>query len=366
MNKWKGDDLHIDSDIQKMDGCNKLWNLIVTERESGKSTLLWKKVYNTFKDKKRPSILVKRFQTDITDLFIDGVAIIIGKFTDQQITFKYNKGDLRAGGILDLKIIVDGKEQEGVFCRIVALNTPLSRLKSQVLLNPRYIFEDEFICNKRLKERYLEDEVFRLKEGVYNTYLRFVEKKDLTIYLFGNPYSVVNPYVSYLKIDANKIYPGSFLVGEGYCMWNYQIKPELKAKLLEGNPLYQFDDAYKAYAYDGRAIQDINIKILKNIPENFRLEYVFKIHGKTIGLYHGYQFEPEKLFYYAKLIDKDQIGAWRDVLCFDFGEMADKTVLVATGNKMLYYAFREAVEHRWIAFASAEEGWLIEEIYQSI
>lgn len=366
MNKWQGDDLHIDSDIQKLDGHNKLWNLIVTERESGKSTLLWKKVYNTYKDKHRPCILIKRFQTDITGLFIDGIAIIISQFTNQKVSFKYNKSDLKSGGLLDLYLIIDEKVQEGVFCRIVALNTPLSRLKSQVLLNARYIFFDEFICNKRLKERYLEDEVFRLKEGVYTTYLRFVPKKDLSIYLFGNPYSLFNPYFSYLNIDTNKVYPGSMLIGDSYCEWNYQIKPELKEKILRDNPLYQFDEAYKKYAFDGRAIQDAEVKVLKEQPVNFKLEYVFKIHDKHIGIYHGYQFTPEKLYYYAKIIDKETLSKRRDVICFDFGEMADKTVLFSTGNKMLYYSFREAVEHRWIAFHSVEESWLIEEIYQEL
>ena len=40
LNEWKGDNLHIDSDIGNIDGHNKTWNFIVTERESGKSTLL--------------------------------------------------------------------------------------------------------------------------------------------------------------------------------------------------------------------------------------------------------------------------------------------------------------------------------------
>ena len=37
---WKGDDLHIDSEIGKMDGYGKTWNFIISEREAGKSCLL--------------------------------------------------------------------------------------------------------------------------------------------------------------------------------------------------------------------------------------------------------------------------------------------------------------------------------------
>lgn len=130
--------------------------------------------------------------------------------------------------------------------------------------------------------------------------------------------------------------------------------------------MYQFDDAYRKYAYDGRAIQDADIKVLKSRPEGFKLEYVFKIHNKCVGIYHGYQFEPERLAYYAEIIAASEVSKRRDIVCFDFGEMADRTVLFSTGSKILYYSFKEAVERRMIAFHSIEESWLIEEIYQQL
>ena len=34
--EWKGDKLHIDSDIGKLDGHQRTYNFIVTEREAGK------------------------------------------------------------------------------------------------------------------------------------------------------------------------------------------------------------------------------------------------------------------------------------------------------------------------------------------
>lgn len=348
-----------------MDGCNKLWNLIVTERESGKTTLMWKKAYNTYKDKNRPSIIVKRFGTEITQMWLDGAATIISDFTNQSVSFKYNSGDFRSGGILDIYLVVDGQEFKTPFCRIIALNVKMRKLKSQVLNNPRYIMIDEFIINKRLGEDYLSDEVLRIQEGVYTTYLRYVPKKDLTIYLFGNPYSLFNPYFMYLNIDTSKVYPGSFIVGENYVEWSYQIKPELKEKLLRDNKMYQFDDAYKKYAFDGRAIQDADVKIIKQ-PEGFKLQYIFKIKDTYIGIYRGYQLEPERIFFYAKIINRDEVSKRRDVICFDFGQMADRTVLFNSGNKALYYSFKSAVEHRQIGFASVNESWLIEEIYQEL
>ena len=91
---WIGDKLHIDSDIQRVDGCKKTWNLIVTERESGKTTLLWKKVYNVFRRSARPSIIVRRYQADITNLFLEGISTIVSTFTNQNVTFDYNKTDM--------------------------------------------------------------------------------------------------------------------------------------------------------------------------------------------------------------------------------------------------------------------------------
>ena len=220
----------------------------------------------------------------------------------------------------------------------------------------------------------MDDEPFRLKEGVYNTYKRYVEEradgtKDLSIYFFGNPYSVFNPFFSDLKINTNKIYPGAFIAENDYCVYCYQIKQELREKLLAENPLYKFDDAYKKYAFDGRAIQDADIRIETEQPLSFKLAYVFKIHGKCLGIYRGYQEESEttdRLYYWTKLIDASSISKRRDIICFDFGDMASRTVLLDNNGKKLYTYLRQAIEHRWIAYASVEESWLMEEIHQEL
>ena len=369
---WTGDNLHIDSDIQRVDGCRKTWNFLVTERESGKSTLLWKKIYNVFRRSSRPSILVRRFQADITDLFIEGAQTIISMFTKQNVTFDYNKTTMRTGGMLDLYLCIDEKRIDKVFCRIIALNTTLSRLKSQVLENPKYIMFDEFICNKRIGEKYLDDEPFRLKEGVYNTYKRYCESradgtKDLSMYFFGNPYSLFNPFFSDLKVNTNELHPGAFVSKDDYVIYCYQIKPELKEKLLRENPLYQFDDAYKKYAFDGRAVQDADIRIETEQPLNFKLIYVLKIHGECLGIYRGFRYtDTDRLYYWTKLIDPSSISKRRDITCFDFGDMAIRTVLLDNNGKKRYSALKEAIEHRWIAYASVKESWLMEEIHQEL
>lgn len=354
---WKGDNLHIDSDIGRLDGFNKTWNFIVTERESGKTSLLWKKVYNAFKRTGRPSIIMRRFQSDISDIYVSSIEHVINKFTEQNFHFEYKKDEMKKGGQMDLKI--GGK----VFCRLIGLNTPLSRLKLSILKDVRYFMYDEFICNKRIGEKYLTDEPLQIKE-LYTTYRREASTPP-KIYFFGNPYSLFNPFFSNKNVPTNELYPGALFAKDDYAVFCYQIKPELKAKILAENPLYEFDDAYKRYAFDGQAVQDANIRLSSRQPEGFKLNFVLKLHGKCVGVFHGADFQ-NRLFYWAKRIDEEAVGKRRDIMCFDFGDMADKTVLFATGNKQLYYSFKQAIERRLIAFASIEESWLIEEIYQNI
>jgi hypothetical protein len=61
----------------------------------------------------------------------------------------------------------------------------------------------------------------------------------------------------------------------------------LRKKILEENPLYQFDNSYTAYAFDGSNVNDQNIIILDNIPEGYQLKHVFKTSGKYIGIYQN-------------------------------------------------------------------------------
>ena len=363
LKNWTGDNLHIDNDIGQLDGYQKPWNYIVTERESGKSTLLWKKVYNTFKRENRPSLILRRYQNDITDMYIEDVEKIINEFTEQDLHFDFKKQDLKNGGQMDLRL--NGE----VFCRIIALNSPVSKLKSMKLDKVKYIMFDEFICNKRIGERYLNDEPFRVKE-IYNTYNRHTVKFGLSpikVYMFGNPYSLYNPFFSDKCVPTNKLYPGAFVTDKDYCVWCYQIKQELKEKILKQNPLYQFDDAYKKYAFDGRAIQDANVRVEATQPRNFKLAYVMKLKGKCIGIYRGMILtETDKLFYWCKVINESEISKRRDIICFDFGDMANRTVLAQNNGRKLYSYLKESIEHRWIAYASIEESWMMEEIYQEL
>ena len=221
LKKWCGDNLHIDSDIQKIEGYNKKDNFIISEREPGKTTLMWKMIYNAYVNQDRPSILIKRYLNDISESYLEDSANLISEFTNQKIEFKYKKGDLKSG-LLTIKL----NDFDDVFCRVVALNTNISKLKSFKLKNIKYFMYDEFICNKRLGEKYLEDEPFRIKE-LYNTYNRENIKNNLPsikCYYFGNPYSLFNPFFIDKKVKTSKLYPGSLISEDDYVIWCYKMK----------------------------------------------------------------------------------------------------------------------------------------------
>lgn len=350
---FKGDDIHYNT--RNIDGYNKTFNFIVSPREPGKTTEKVNKMYTAFLKEGRPSIELKRFQVDITDQYIESIEGVICKFTGVDVKLEYNKSQLKQG-LMDIKL------NDKLFIRMIALNTPVSRFKSLYCDNVKYIIMDEFICNLRLGEKYLTDEFFRIKE-LYSTFNRETKKGNIRCYFFGNPYSLFNPYFTSLNVDVNKLKIGTIYSENDYAIELYQLKPELREYILKKNPLYQFDDSYKKYGFEGIAIHDTNVRI-EDRPLGFKLEFVFKLHDKTLGVYSGYDME-RSLFYYAELI-KYQVSNRRDILCFDFSQMSDKAVLVSPDIKKDLGYLVEAIRHRQIAYKSVEESYLMEEIYNNL
>lgn len=84
-----------------------------------------------------------------------------------------------------------------------------------------------------------------------------------------------------------KLTVGSIQQGPSWVVQVYELKPELKAYLLKTNPLYQFDDAYTAYAFDAAAPNDANIKLCPLCPESFSLRQVLHKGEKYIGIFRA-------------------------------------------------------------------------------
>lgn len=349
----KRDNIHYTT--RRIDGYNLPFNFIISEREAGKSTAIWlDKCYKAFKENGQTTLVVRRKVVHITKSYIDDIAKIINKFTDDNVHFTYASSSIDDG-------IVDIYVGDKIFIRVVALSIDITAIKSLVLLNLRYIVFDEFICNIRFKEKYLTNEAMKFME-VYNTFRR--ESSNLKCYFMGNPYSLFNPYFIFFNVRTHNLKRGAIVSdSKSYVIECYEMLPELRKKILEENPLYQFDNAYTKYAFDGVNINDQNIIVREDRPQNFSLAFIFKISGKYIGIYRNNVFEEFGLNYYGEFINVETVSKKRNIFCFDFEELVERTCMLSPDDKYKFQKIKDAMRRRMIAFDSIECYYLMEEIY---
>ena len=350
------DNLHYS--LNKILSYNKTFNFIISAREAGKSTAIWRQVYRKFKNTGRPSLVIRRAQVDITDVYIQSIEDTINDWFDVEVEFDVRKDKGCA-------IVFIGDQE---FCVILALSNPLSRIKSLVLKNLAYIVFDEFICNTRLGEKYLKNEAFKFKE-VFNTFYRCCRENDLKVLFAGNPYSLYNPYFDDLKVDTTKLKPGALIVENAYAIEAYQLTDGLKKKILSKNPLYQFDDSYTKYAFDGSAINDLNIPISKIKPDYFQLLYCFIYEGKTLGVYkYNGSLPPvggSKSFVYwiGQVTDE---GERRQVFCFDFSDLVSGSVIISVADKKMFQSLKLYIGKRRVIFQDLATNYAIEDIFSQL
>lgn len=347
------DNLHYDGN--NLESLNKPFNFIISERELGKTTWVWvKKAVKEFLKNKRTTIVIRRRIADITSTYIDDIAEVINKFLEPNIEFKYRKNT--KDGIVDVYI---GDDR---FIRVIALSNPMSRIKSLILRNLKYMVFDEFICNTRAGEKYLDDEAFRFKE-LFNTFQR--ESPDLRCFFLGNPYSMFNPYFIWINVDTRQLHPGCIVKGSQWAVECGILSDELRAAILKRNPLYQFDDGYKKYAFFGQAVNDANIQLASKCPEKFRLRHVIRIEGKYLYIYSDTSDNGLKDWNFTMwaCVRDNYSGSNRTVFCFDFKDLVNNTILMSTVDKARFEYFRNCIRFRRIKFETIEASYLTEEIY---
>lgn len=370
---WKDlDNMHFEWDDAL--SYNKTWNFAVGERESGKSVNSWIKLYNAFYYLEDPSIVLRRRQIDITPAYIDDIATLLNKFLkpQYQIQLLYRRGDI-SSGIADVWV---GNANENyswrdfeklpVFFRIMALAVPMARLKSMVLRNVRYMFMDEIIINTRAGEKYLPgDEHFLIKE-IYTTYNREAER-PIKILGAGNPYSVYCPLFSGLGVDSSKLKPGAFVVGDNYVIECFQTPPKLKAWILAHNPMYQFDDSYKRYAFGGESINDKNIRIHKTEPRNFKLKWVFKLGSDIITVHCGrsdksYK-EPFK-FWVCKHTEDwiRKMSKRRRIIVFTYNDLIEGAIKWSPADSDILFSLKEAMRKRQVTYNCIDASYMLEDV----
>ncbi|MBO7734200.1 MAG: phage DNA encapsidation protein [Methanobrevibacter sp.] len=347
--------------FRAIDGHDKPYNFVVCAREPGKSTMfMLTKHYFKWKQDHAPLLYIVRNIVEITEALILSIQdVIINKFTDDNITLKYSKASMREG-------LVDVYIQDVLFMRIEALSITTRKIKQSVLPKCRCILFDEFIINPKNAEKYLSNEAFKFKE-LYTTNERdrLDQTKPLKAYFLGNPYSLFNPYFVMLSISPAKLKFGQMYVGDNYVVDYYKMLPELRDLILKQNPFYQFDEEYRAYALEGKAILDKNIKLGK-LPQNYHLRFVFKFEEKYIGIFQNNYWQDHADIYFCTFMTSKEISKRRIAYCFDFKDLMNGTELFSREDKNRFSKFKIAMKKRLVAFQSIDCYYLIEEIYYNL
>ena len=346
----KLDNIHYS--FRNIDGYNKPINIIISPREAGKTTIFWMtKVYNPWKKNKKPWLYLVRNANEITESLISSIEDIFNKFTDDNVKLEYSKSSLESG-ILDVKI-----KGELIF-RVLAMSIKLRRIKLSLIHNIAGIGMDEYIIDPKSNEKYLKNEEMKIKE-IYTTYRREADGV-LKLYLMANPYSLYNPAFLWLKVDTTKLKQGVILTGDQWIVECYELKQELKDYILSVNPLYEFDESYKSYAFDGMAVNDMNIK-LGRFPPNYHLRFIFRINNMYIGIFQNDYYIDKEDRYFCKEITG--FSEDRNVYAFSFEDLIHRSILVSLDERRKLEAFKTAFRKRQVTFSNVNVYYLIEEVY---
>ena len=354
--KHELDNLHYD--FRELDGYNKPINIIISEREAGKTTIMWnKKIYRPWKKNHKPWLYLVRNQNEITDDLIDGIELVINKFNDE-IKLIYSRQNLESP-ICDIYIEEDGTKK--LFIRILALSTKLRKIKLSLIPNIGGVFMDEYIIDPKSGEKYLKGEDMKIKE-IYTTYRRESEGV-LRMFFLGNPYSLYNPLFIWLGVDTRRLRPNVIETGDQWIVQCYQTKPELKEQILKNNPLYQFDESYKMYAFDGLAVNDMHIR-LGPFPPKYQLKFIVRVNDVNIGIFKNDYVVDREDRYYCKEVKA--FAGDRTIFAFDFTDVINKCVLVGMEERRKLENFRNAFRKRQVVFSNINIYYLVEEVYYNL
>lgn len=347
------DNLHYD--FREIDGYNKAFNFIFGARECGKTAMFWmKKFYQKWKKDHRPIIYMVRNSVEISEALITSIFdTIINKFTDDGVKPIYKLSAFK-DGITDVSF--DGY----LMFRIVSLNISMRRIKLAVLKHISCAVIDEYIIDPKTNEKYLTNEAFKIKEA-YTTWRRECDG-ILRFYFLANPYSLYNPMFLDWKVDLGKLKIGSFYVGDNFVIHWCKLHPILFERLKAVNPLYSEGSEYLSYALEGKAINDANIP-LGNLPMNFYLRFIFKIGSYYLGVY-GNRLYDDNIKYHIEEIKNP--SEKRNVYCFDFVDMVNRTQILSVEDRMRMQHFKRALMMNQCLFKTINDYYLTMEVYKNL
>lgn len=364
------DNIHLN--IQRIDSYNKTDNFIITTRGMGKTSAMWSKCYNEYKNglvpviqKNRPVEITKEWISDIED------TLNLFRKPSEYCKLRPTPGSKLGSGAVDVQICEKGKDYERFF-RVIPISIEVKRFKSMCIGNIGNIYVDEFLPDVDHGERWLNGFTWRA-DTLYSTLARFkyqVQKKTLKRYWFGNPYSrYIPPIFERYNVDTFSLQAGQFLVGKDYIIDMETPSKELQELLEKENPLLlnsineEWDKFMKGQFYtDDRYI------IEKEHPKNYSLRWVFKFAGHQILVFSSSSELIDSCYnndvrFWCKLDDK-WAGDRRSIFCFDFSNLTSGTQLMMNSDRLPLLVLKTAMGRRKVAFADVNCASIMEEIYK--
>ena len=351
------DNLHFS--FNELDGYNKLFNLVICAREAGKTSALeYVKIYKAIK-KGYGVVILMRYSKEINKLNLlnlqerinlylpdtEKIEVVaeVGGYTNGIIKFTIRQGKtfLNGTGLL-LWIGLDDQI-----------------IKNIHIKNPRFIVFDEYVVNQQSGERYIRNEFDKILI-LYGTIKRYKEDgANIRIYCAGNPYSKLNPFIEYFKINKQKLKEGATIVGPNFVLMCYKLKNELKTKLLNADPNYQFDDSFKAFALEGQYIyENLRINLIDYVPQFFKLDYVIMVVDQTfkrryLGVYYNANYLAHNLDYCIKEITQKFNTSIHSVYAFNFENMDTNTILINQTNREILEPLRLSLSNGTVGFVNS-------------
>lgn len=353
------DNLHIN--YRPLHGYNKTWNAVFCPREAGKTTKLeYEQIFLNIKQGYGTCIMV-RYAKEVSKHTLKACEDRINQFLHDKINFY---ADIKIGGGMITGSIHFSIYQnhlrlpgEGL---LVWIGLDEQILKKMYLKEPRWLIMDEYVLNPQSGEKYCKNEMHKILM-LHGTLSRYCHKSQkLKTFLIGNAYTKFTPFIEYFKIDINKLKEGAIISGDNFVVWCYQLKDELKHKLELLNPNYKYDDLYRRFALEGKAIYDEGrINVCDNVLPKFKIDYVIltideNFKKKYLGVYYNSGNKQSDLYFIIKEINENNIKYLKNKAFYSFGfkDMEKRCILLNESNKDVLNDLNDALCEGKVGFVN--------------
>lgn len=343
----KLDDIHID--FSGIDGAGKQFNLIISPREDGKTTMfVCKKAYPAWK-KGQSTIIQLRQKVELSEDLIDTYVAPIRKYLNPDFQVSYKKSGINSGL---LPVYADGH----LLYYFVCFSTDMHAIKSRKIENPAFWWCDEFIIDPTLGEKYLPKEAKRFDDA-FTTFRR--ENPGIKVYFTGNPYTLYSPYLEHFHFGPEDFHFNKIITKGHAALWWKGLNPVLYEKVKKSNPLFDEKGAFSRYALEGQPVNDERLNIVPKQPNGFSLSFVIVSEGKYYGVFRGQSLN---LRYWVGRLDL--VGARRTPIALTMEDLTQGSRLWNFQIKNRFLSLKMAMEVYSVGYQDIGCAYLFESIYQ--